>query len=165
MHGLVESETLLQLLDEFGIEAQRLLRLEKGHIIVGQDTDGLTHPIEADMAWAISRKKPYFVGGRTIAMYEARSLRRKLAGFEIADYSAPVPKECHLVIRDGDIVGRVTSVARSPTLGKVIGLAYVAPDQAAPGSSITIKADGGSLVEAKVVRLPFYDPQGKRQEL
>ena len=39
----------------FGVEAQRVLRLEKGHIIIGQDTDGLTHPYEADMAWAISK--------------------------------------------------------------------------------------------------------------
>ena len=41
----------------FGVEAQRVLRLEKGHIIIGQDTDGLTHPYEADMAWAIAKSK------------------------------------------------------------------------------------------------------------
>ena len=38
----------------FGVEAQRVLRLEKGHIIVGQDTDGLTFPHEAEMAWAVA---------------------------------------------------------------------------------------------------------------
>ncbi len=42
-----------------------MLRLEKGHIIVSQDTDGLTHLWEADMAWAIGKTKPFFVGGRT----------------------------------------------------------------------------------------------------
>ena len=52
----------------FGVEAQRVLRLEKGHIIIGQDTDGLTHPLEADMAWAIAKNKPYFMGGRSIAI-------------------------------------------------------------------------------------------------
>ena len=50
----------------FGVEAQRVLRLEKGHIIVGQDTDGLTFPLEADMEWAIASKKPFFVGQRAI---------------------------------------------------------------------------------------------------
>ncbi len=40
----------------FGVEAQRLLRLEKGHIIVGQDTDGLTNPFEANMPWAVHFK-------------------------------------------------------------------------------------------------------------
>src|SRR5690606_37959729 len=65
----------------FGVEAQRVRRLEKGHIIVGQDTDGLTHPYEADMAWAINRKKPFFVGGRSIEIQMRRGLTRKLVGF------------------------------------------------------------------------------------
>jgi sarcosine oxidase subunit alpha len=149
----------------FGVEAQRLLRLEKGHIIVGQDTDGLSHPIEADMAWAISRKKPYFVGGRAIAIRETKGLSRKLVGFEITDPAAPVPEECHLILRDSEITGRVTSVARSPVLGKVIGLAYVAPDQAEPGSVITIKVADGRRVPARVVEPPFYDPDGARQDM
>src|SRR6202008_1407073 len=49
----------------FGVEAQRVLRLEKGHIIVSQDTDGLTNPLEADMPWALAKTKPFFVGGRS----------------------------------------------------------------------------------------------------
>ena len=54
----------------FGVEAQRLLRLEKGHIIVGQDTDGLTTPAEADMEWAVRRSKPFFVGGRALDVHD-----------------------------------------------------------------------------------------------
>lgn len=149
----------------FGVEAQRLLRLEKGHIIIGQDTDGLTNPVEAAMAWAISRNKPFFVGGRSIAMQETRGITRMLVGFELADPSAPVPEECHLVIRDGTITGRVTSAVRSPALGKVVGLAYVASDQAEVGSSFEIRVDGGRMIEARVVPIPFYDPENKRQEL
>ena len=149
----------------FGVEAQRLLRLEKGHIIISQDTDGLTTPHEADMAWAISRKKPYFVGMRSVSIQESAGLKRKLVGFEIADSDAAPPKECHLVIRGGTITGRVTSIIRSPTLGKVIGLAYVAPDQAEPGSEFEIKTDGGEKMRAAVVKLPFYDPDGARQEM
>ena len=149
----------------FGVEAQRLLRLEKGHIIISQDTDGLTTPHEADMAWAISRKKPYFVGMRSVSIQESAGLKRKLVGFEIADSDAAPPKECHLVIRGGTITGRVTSIIRSSTLGKVIGLAYVAPDQAEPGSEFEIKTDGGEKVRAAVVKLPFYDPDGARQEM
>ena len=48
-----------------GIEAQRILRLEKGHLIVGQDTDAMATPAEAGMGWAIARRKPFFVGGRS----------------------------------------------------------------------------------------------------
>ncbi len=149
----------------FGIEAQRILRLEKGHIIIGQDTDDLTHPYEADMAWAISRKKPFFVGRRAIDIQMEHGLERKLVGFTIPDPAAPVPDECHLVVRGADILGRVTSVAASPILGKTIGLAYVAPEQAEPGQVFDIKVAGGRLVQAEVVPLPFYDPDNKRQEL
>ncbi len=150
----------------FGVEAQRLLRLEKGHIIIGQDTDGLTHPYEADMAWAIARKKPYFVGMRSVAIQRDRPLTRKLVGFTVpGGAGAPVPKECHLVIRDGAITGRVTSAAYSPALDRVIGLAYVAPDQAEIGGRFQIKIEEGRMIEAEVAPLPFYDPEGKRQEM
>jgi sarcosine oxidase subunit alpha len=149
----------------FGVEAQRVLRLEKGHIIIGQDTDGLTHPYEADMAWAIAKSKPFFVGQRSIEIQNAKGLTRKLVGFTLEDPAAPVPEECHLVVRGAEIVGRVTSAVHSPTLGKVIGLAYVAPDQAEPGKSFDIKVEGGRIIRGKVVPIPFYDPENKRQEM
>ena len=149
----------------FGVEAQRLLRLEKGHIIIGQDTDGLTHPYEAGMAWAIARKKAYFVGMRSVEMQRANGIERTLVGFTLVARDAPTPKECHLVIRDGEITGRVTSCGHSPALDRVIGLAYVAPDQAEGGARFEIKLDRGRKVEAEVAPLPFYDPEGKRQEM
>ena len=149
----------------FGVEAQRVMRLEKGHFIVGQDTDGLTTPHESGMEWAIGKKKPYYVGHRAVAIQAARGVDRQLVGFEITDAEVPCPKECHLVIRGDDILGRVTSAVRSPTLGKIIGLAYVAPDQARVGTNFTIKVDGGKLITAQVCHHPFYDPDNKRQEL
>ena len=148
-----------------GIEAQRVLRLEKGHIIIGQDTDGLTHPHEVAMGWALDGEKPWFVGGRGIDIQMQRGQGRQLVGFTLADPAAPVPEECHLVVRGDEIAGRVTSIARSPTLGCAIGLAYVAADQATPGDRFAIKGDGGDMVEAVVTQLPFYDPKGERQKL
>ncbi len=149
----------------FGVEAQRLLRLEKGHIIIGQDTDGLTHPHEADMGWAVNAKKSFFVGKRAIEIQMARPITRRLVGFTLGDASDPLPEECHLTVRAGEIVGRVTSVVRSPALGRVIGLAYVAPDQTEVGSTFHIKGPGGRLIAAQVVPVPFYDPKNQRQEL
>ncbi len=149
----------------FGIEAQRVLRLDKGHIIINQDTDGLTHPHEADMAWAIARKKPYFVGMRSIAIQVANGMERKLVGFTLIEADAPAPKECHLVIRGGEITGRVTSCAHSPGLNKIIGLAYVALDQSEIGNRFEIKIERGRMIAAEVVAMPFYDPDGKRQEM
>jgi len=81
-----------------------------------------------------------------------------------ADYSGPTPKECHLVIKDGTtITGRLTSVVLSPTLKRVIGMAYVAIDQSEVGTTFTIRIDGGQTVNATVVKIPFYDPDGLKQ--
>lgn len=148
-----------------GIEAQRVLRLEKGHIIVGQDTDSLTHPLEAGMGWAVGRKKADFIGKAAMDALEAKGLSRQLVGFELDPAAPVVPKENHLVIWGGTIVGRVTSITDSPTLGKVVGLAYVAPDQSTPGSAFQVRADGGVMVTARVVPIPFYDPNNARQEM
>ncbi|SLN57326.1 glycine cleavage T C-terminal barrel domain-containing protein [Oceanibacterium hippocampi] len=148
----------------FGVEAQRLLRLEKGHIIVGQDTDGTTNPLEADMAWAIARKKDFFVGKHAIGLRSRAGLTRKLVGFRLPAGESRVPKECHLVIRDGQVAGRVTSAARSASLGHVIGLAYVPAEHAAPGVPFDIRVDQGAMLRAEVVPLPFYDPDNERQD-
>ncbi|MEX0923110.1 MAG: FAD-dependent oxidoreductase [Rhodovibrionaceae bacterium] len=149
----------------FGVEAQRLLRLEKGHIIIGQDTDGLTTPAEADMLWAVGKKKPFFIGKRSLdIMAEARPLERKLVGFTLPGDS-PVPEECVLVIKGDRIVGRVTSAARSEACGGIVGMAYVAPEDAVPGKSFNIKLEDGAYIYATVASIPFYDPDGKRQEL
>ena len=147
----------------FGTEAQRLLRLEKGHPVVGEDTDGLTYPREADMKWAVAGKKPFFVGSRSLHIHDARPLERRLVGFTIEDKCVPVPEEGHLVIRNGDITGRVTSCGHSPSLSKIIGLAFVAPDQAAIDCPVEIKVAPGRTVEARVAERPFYDPRGERQ--
>ena len=149
----------------FGVETQRLLRLEKGHIIIGQDTDAMSHPAEVHLAWAIARKKPFFVGERTLIEMAKRPLTRKLAGFVINDANAPIPQESHLVLKGNDMTGRVTSCAYSTALGKPIGLAFMAPDQAQPGQHVIIKSTGGVRVNAEVVELPFYDPRSLRQEL
>jgi sarcosine oxidase subunit alpha len=148
----------------FGVEAQRILRLEKGHIIIGQDTDGLTNPFEAGMEWAVKADKPFFIGQRSLKIVKTKPLTRSLVGFALPqEYHGSVPKECHLVIRDGTIVGRVTSVTFSPTLKRVIGMAYVSPDQTQLGNQFTIRIDGGQEIHAEVIRTPFYDPDNKRQ--
>ena len=148
----------------FGVEAQRLLRLEKGHVIISQDTDGMSHPGEIGMDWAIARKKPFFVGKRSIEILEAQAAKRRLVGFRLPAGSAQ-PLEGHLVLEGDNISGNVTSCEYSPSLQAIIGLAYCAPDQATPGQSLPIRVAGGQLVQAEVVKLPFYDPDNQRQEL
>ena len=149
----------------FGVEAQRVLRLEKGHIIIGQDTDAMTHPHEVDMAWAIAKKKPFFIGGRSIELRLRQPVARKLVGFTFEGAPGEMPGESNLVLRGGVVAGFVTSVARSPSLEKVIGLAYAHPEDTTPGTHLGIKLDNGRIRDATVVPLPFYDPDNRRQEM
>lgn len=149
----------------FGVEAQRLLRLEKGHIVIGQDTDGLTNPLEAGMQWALKMEKPFFVGQRSIKILQTRPLLRKLVGFTFAaGMHDSAPGECNLIIRNGAIVGRVTSVAWSPALDEFIGLAMIAPDMAVTGSRFFVRVANGRMLEAQVASFPFYDAAGMRQK-
>jgi sarcosine oxidase, subunit alpha len=149
----------------FGVEAQRLLRLEKAHVIIGQDSDGLTTPFEAASGFAVKMDKPFFIGQRSLKIIQSQAPRQSLVAFTLADGRQDLmPKECHLVIHDGQIAGRVTSIAYSEAVGKVIGLAFVTPEKTAVGSQFLIRVDGGALVQASVVKAPFYDPEGLRQK-
>ena len=149
----------------FGVEAQRLLRLEKGHIIIGQDTDGLTTPVEAAIGWAVKMDKSYFIGQRSLKIVQRKNPKAKLVGFTLdSTTEGAMPKECHLVIRDGRIAGRVTSIAWSPAIEKYIGLAFVSPAIIASGGGFFIRADGGQIVAARIASTPFYDPAGDRQK-
>ncbi|MEW6133796.1 MAG: FAD-dependent oxidoreductase [Pseudomonadota bacterium] len=169
-HGAMVWQALMQAgqargIRPFGVEAQRLLRLEKGHIIIGQDTDGLTTPGEAGLDWAVKLDKPFFVGQRSLAIIAGKPRRRQLVGFMLpADHAGPAPQECHLVIDNGDIAGRVTSIAWSPALRRYIGMAYVKPGMDAVGSTFTIRLSDKTLVSAEVVKTPFYDPDNLRQK-
>jgi sarcosine oxidase subunit alpha len=148
----------------FGVDTQRLLRLEKGHIIVSQDTDGMSHPGELSLTWAVNRKKPFFVGCRSVDILMAQPQTRKLVGFKLPKASGK-PEEGHLVINGDKVCGNVTSCEYSPTVGAIIGMAYTGIDESEPGSRLAIRIDGGQMVNATVVELPFFDAKNQRQEL
>ena len=149
----------------FGVEAQRLLRLEKGHLIVSQDTDALTTPYEADLSWAVREDKPFFIGQRSLSVAKKLPLTRKLVGIRFkSEYRGPLPEECHLIIHENEIAGRVTSIAHRSTLGFPLGMAFVRPDLAEPGQLVQIRLDKGTLVTAEVATMPFYDPDNRRQK-
>ncbi len=147
----------------FGVEAQRVLRLEKGHLIIGQDTDGLTTPIEANLNWAVKMDKPFFIGQRSLQIVAKQKIKHKLVGFTLnADIVTP-PQECHLVIDTDDIAGRVTSIAFSPTLQRYIGLAYVTPELVNKGE-FSIRLSDRTSILATICPTPFYDPDNLRQK-
>jgi sarcosine oxidase subunit alpha len=149
----------------FGVEAQRLLRLEKGHIIVSQDTDALTNPYEADCAWAIGKNKPFFVGQRSLDVALKQGITRKLVGIRFDKDETKLPEECNLIFNDGQIIGRVTSIAKRSTVGHPLGLVFVTPDLAEHGTKLAVRLDGGEEVAATVAPMTAYDPEGERQKM
>ncbi len=148
----------------YGLEASRILRLEKGHIIIGQDTDALTSPAELGFGWAISRKKPFFVGKRSIEMRARLGETRRLVGLDLSG-QPEVPGESCLILRDGMPAGHVTSSAFSPTLGRQIALAYVHADDAASGSMVQVKCRSGRVIPVPVAHHVFFDPENSRQSI
>ncbi|HMM75345.1 MAG TPA: 2Fe-2S iron-sulfur cluster-binding protein [Gammaproteobacteria bacterium] len=150
----------------FGVDAQRLLRLEKGHLIVGQDTDGVMHPFETPLAGLVNFSKGPFVGRAACEYLRTRATRRVVA-FEVREHEAAAAiEECHLVIDNDRIAGRVTSVGYSPQLARTIGLAVLEGSEPVPDAiAIAIRVAGRRLVRARVVTAPFYDPDNMRQGL
>ena len=143
----------------FGLEAQRILRLEKQHILVGQDTDSESNVLGARMPWLVKFEKEDFVGKWALEHIREREPGEQLVGFEMTD--GVVPAEGGQVLVDGRPAGRVTSARWSDELRKAIGLAWVPASLAEEGKLVAIKVDGRS--EYAAVRLrPFFDPEGER---
>ncbi len=144
----------------FGLEPQRILRLQKMHILVGQDTDSESTPFGAAMPWVVKLdKEDDFIGRWALEHAAEQQLETALVGFTMAD--GVVPTEGAVVLDGSDApAGQVTSSRFSPVLGHVIGMAWVPAALASDGQRITI-ADQGRRLGAQVQTKPFYDPEGE----
>ena len=143
----------------FGVEAQRVLRLAKKHIILGQDTDMVSNPLEADLPWVVRLDKDDFIGKHALETVKERGPRDMLVGFVMEE--AVVPEDGVPVMHLGQPVGRVTSSRADPTTARGFGLAWVPADLSQEGAQITIQVRGRPS-PARVVQQPFYDPEGAR---
>jgi sarcosine oxidase subunit alpha len=143
----------------FGLEAQRILRLEKQHILVGQDTDAESDPYEVGMGWTVKADKPDFLGKRSLSDLERAGPSERLVGFTS---SGPwLPPEGASVVHENTWVGRVTSARRSAAAGCIVGLAWVPAGWANEGTELRIEF-GANSTAASVRLEPFYDPAGER---
>ncbi|HZI97867.1 MAG TPA: 2Fe-2S iron-sulfur cluster-binding protein [Actinomycetales bacterium] len=146
----------------FGVEAQRILRLEKGHIVVGQDTDGLTDAFEAGLGALVKLDKEDFVGRPELAGRRSGQ-RRSLVGIQTVDPLVVPPEASQVVGATGRLVGRITSSRMSPTLGRSIALGFVPTELAEPGSEVTVALPDGRRVTATVTATTAHvDPEGSR---
>ena len=150
----------------FGVEAQRILRLEKAHIIVGQDTDAMSDPLSANMEWAVKFDKPDFLGKPSLMRISTEGPKQLLVGFKMVEPDVVPDEGLQIVDPEADgqleIIGWVTSSRFSPTLEEAIGLCWLPPDIASQnGAPFTIRM-GNNLKEARVHHGAFYDPDGER---
>ena len=148
----------------FGVEAQRILRLEKGHLVVGQDTDGLTRAASAGLGGLVKLAKADMVGRPELGWAADRTDLPMLVPI-LTDDPGVVPVEAAQIVEPGTnaIRGRITSSRMSPTLGRSICLGQVDAELAQPGCALTIRLPGGELVGARVHdQHAFVDPEGVR---
>ena len=139
-------------LKPIGLGARDTLRLEMGFCLYGNDIDDTTSPIEAGLGWVTKFNKE-FTNSAALATQKENGVVKKLVGFEMIDRGIP---RHYYVIKDiaGNIIGAVTSGTQAPSLGKAIGMGYVAIEHAKVGSDIYIDIRN-TLVKAKVVKFPF----------
>jgi sarcosine oxidase subunit alpha len=143
----------------FGLEAQRILRLEKQHILVGQDTDALSDPFGAGIPWIVKLEKPDFLGRRALIGIQTMDPFERLVGLLIE--GKDVPPEGAAIVEAGRPVGRLTSSRWSGAVGAIVGMGWVPAEQAAEGRQVEIRFDG-RMAYARVATRPFYDPEGTR---
>ena len=143
----------------FGLEPQRILRLEKGHIIVGQDTDSESNLLSSGMSWLPKLDKDDFVGKWAVEHFREREERERLVGFRMEENV--VPAEGAQVVIEGYPAGRVTSARRSEAVGDVIGLAWLPPERSDAGTRFEIRVER-RMVGARVTEGAFFDPAGER---
>lgn len=148
----------------FGVEAQNILRMEKGHIIIGSESEQRTTLLDVGLGflWDRNKAEAKTVGSVALQQSENQSGRMKLVGFECEDPSRP-PRDGSVVV-DDEVRGYVCVARRSEALNKSVGMALVEAPLAGMGNRLAIFEDGcgGRRMYATVVPMPFYDPEGKR---
>ena len=136
-----------------GLGARDTLRLEAKMALYGNDIDGTTTPIEADLGWIVKVDKGDFFGRDVLQREKSEGPRRKLVGFEMVDRG--IGRHGYPVVDGSEEIGVVTSGTHSPTLKKALGLAYLPLDKSAPGSEFMVLIRGKET-RARVVPTPFY---------
>jgi aminomethyltransferase len=139
-----------------GLGARDSLRLEAGLPLYGHDLDTETTPVEADLTFAISKRRRGeggFAGWQRIARELEEGPVRRRVGLAV-EGRQPVREGAMVVDAEGNDVGKVTSGGFSPMLEAPIAMAYVPAGSAEPGAEVTL-AQRGKLFQAKVVAMPF----------
>ena len=161
---LVSSHMAVALWDELlsdprvkpiGLGARDSLRLEAGLPLYGHDLDETVSPIEADLGFAVSKRRREaadFPGASRILAERDGKLSRKRVGLLVE--GAPAREGAEILDASGAAIGVVTSGGFAPSLGKAIALGFVPPQHAAIGTKLQVSVRGRAQ-SAEVVPTPF----------
>ncbi len=155
----------------YGTETMHVLRAEKGYPIVGQDTDGTVTPHDLGMSWVVSKKKPDFIGKRSLARpINDDPHRRQLVGLVPDDPAAVLPEGSQLVDSGTDLAalpvpmaGFITSAYDSRALQTTFALALVSGGHARLGERLDVVV-GGEPVAVTITSHVLFDPEGARRD-
>jgi aminomethyltransferase len=139
-----------------GLGARDTLRLEAAMRLHGNDIDGTTTPVEADLNWIVGWKRADFdalAGAEVLKVQKAQGASRKLIGFEMLDRG--IARHGYDAYVGGEKAGIVTSGTQTPYLKKAIGMAYLPIAHTQPGTEFEVDVRG-RRTRARVVPMPFY---------
>jgi sarcosine oxidase subunit alpha len=163
-----------QLIDEgqkydivpYGTETLHVLRAEKGYVIVGQETDGTQTPDDVGMSWAIGKKKPDFIGKRSLTRPDLVADNRKQLIGLFTNAPGYVLEEGSQIVAENSssipikMIGHVTSSYWSETLQRSIAMAVVEGGRERMGAELYVPMPD-RVYPVRVVNPIFYDPEGK----
>ncbi len=139
-----------------GLGARDTLRTEVCYPLYGQELDEQTTPLEAGLEAFVALNKGDFIGRAALLAQSTGGVRKRCIAFKMQD-RCPPPRPHYPIWADDRLVGSVTSGTQSPSLRIGIGLGYVPPELAAPGSAIQIEIRGQQYA-AQVAARPLYRP-------
>lgn len=149
----------------YGLVASNILRMEKGYILVGEDTEGIQTPEDMGLGWVVSRKKKEaFIGQRSMSLPEyTRDGRKKYVGL-LTDDGSTIPTIGAPVVEVHEkdkVIGHITSSQYSVAMGRSMALALIENGHRRMSDSVTIDI-GNQLVPAKITQTCFFDPEGEK---
>ena len=150
-----------------GMHMMDSLRIEKGFRHFGHDITCEDHVLEAGLGFAVKTSKPDFIGRDAVLRKKENGLDRRLLQFVLND-SEPLLYHNEPILRDGELVGHLTSGNYGHTIGAAIGLGYVpckdetVSDILASNYEIDV---AGSKIRADVGIKPIYDPKSDRVKI
>jgi sarcosine oxidase subunit alpha len=150
----------------FGVEAQNVLRMEKCHIILGQESEQRTNLLDVGLGflWDRTKARAKTVGAVALRQAEKDPGRLKLVGIRMED-DTRAARDGALIV-DSKVRGYVATMRKSFTTGEAVGMALVESQLADKGTRLEIFEDecNGVRLYARVVDTPFYDPTGARMK-